>query len=520
MRLLSRLTVALVACLIALAAPSVPAQAQCSGPFIELVPGSGVPGTRLIVQGKQFDAGKFIDIYYDGSLMSEGEKTSASGDFAVSFIIPESCKGDHPIVVEAGTSVGTVERETAFYATPGLMVSPEKGPEGTTVTVTGHGFFKNEDSIDLLYYTDGGYVRAGRDIKADASGYWETTFQIPASSRGEHKIDAQGAFSQTYDVKDATFKVTAGISIDKSSGGVGESVNMTGSRFAPYEKDIQVLFDGQPVVTGIKADGDGAWQETFDLPDMPAGNYTVTAAGDQTPEQDVNALSFEVKPDILLSPTSGHVGTKVTVTGYGFAAAKDASIMYDGTEVTTAETDDQGGFEASFAVPTSEHGEHQVTIGYSDDTEASATFTLESVSPDTPKLISPSQGSRVGLIGRTATPTFQWSEVSDDSGVTYNLQIATSPVVTSTGEFVQPMISASGVIGTNYTVTQVLPHGTYYWIVQAVDGAQNQGGWTAPRSLLVGVIPLWAFIAVIVAVVVLLIALIRALVRRRRYIDW
>jgi hypothetical protein len=517
MRLLSRLTIAVVVCLVALALPSVPAQAQCDGPFIELVPGSGVPGAQLIVQGKQFSPGRYIDIYYDGTLVSEGEQTSASGGFAISFIVPESCKGDHPIVVQAGTSVGTVERETAFYATPGLTVSPDKGPEGTTVTVTGHGFVKDEDGIQLLYYTDGGYDRAGRDIKADANGYWETTFQIPTSDRGEHRIDAQGAFSQTYDVKDASFTVTAEISIDKSSGGVGESITMAGSRFAPYEKDIQVLFDGQPVVTGIKADGQGDWEKTFDLPDLPAGNHTVTAEGEETPEQDVIALSFEIRSNILLSPTTGHVGTNVTVTGYGFAAARNASIMYDGTQVTTAATDDQGNFEASFPVPPSQHGEHQITIGYSSDTEASATFTLESEPPGTPQLTSPADGARVGLIGRTATPTFNWSAVSDDSGVSYSLQIATSPDVAAAGNFSNPMISVTGLTGTNYTATQALPHGTYYWIVRTVDGAQNEGAWTAPRSLRVGFIPLWAFIAIVVAVVVLLIALLRALVRRRRY---
>jgi hypothetical protein len=517
MRLLSRLVISLVVCLVAIVLPSAPAHAQCDGPFIELVPGSGVPGTQLIVEGIQFDAGRHIDIYYDGVLMSEGEKTSATGTFSIAFTVPESCKGDHPILVEVGTSVGTAERETAFYATPGLTVSPERGPQGTNVTVTGHGFIKNEGSIELMYYSGDGYATVGTNIAADAKGYWETSFQIPASGRGAHKIDAQGAFSQTYDVKDATFEVTAGISIDKSSGGVGESITMTGSRFAAYEKNIQILFDGQPVVTGIKADGQGDWEKTFNLPDMPTGNYTVTAAGDQTPAEEVSALTFEVKPGILLSPTTGHVGMNVTVTGYGFAAAKNVSIMYDNTRLTTAATDDQGGFEASFAVPPGQHGGHQVTIGYSAGDVASATFTMESVPPDTPQLILPSDGARVGLIGRTATPAFNWSAVSDASGVSYNLQIATSPDVTAAGNFSNPMVSVTGLTGTSYTVTEVLPHGAYYWIVQAVDGAQNEGAWTAPRLLRVGLLPLWAFIAIIVVVLVLVIALIRAAVRRRRY---
>jgi hypothetical protein len=517
MRLLPILAIALIACFVAIALPSMPAQAVCGGPTIRLSPGSGVPGTQLIVQGENFDPGEYIDIYYDGARVSQGSKTGASGDFAIAFTVPESCKGDHQVLVEVGTSaIGTIELETSFYATPGLTISPAKGPMGTNVTVAGHGFTKNEHSIELMYYTNDAYKTMGRSIIADANGSWGTSFQIPNSVRGEHKIDAQGAVSQDYNVKDATFKVTAGLTIDKSSAGVGENITITGSSFAPYEKGIQILFDGQPVATDIKADSQGDWEKTFDVPDMPTGDYTVTAEGQLTPQEDINPLSFEIEPDIVLSPDQGYVGMNLTVTGYGFAAAKNVSIMYDGNQETTAATDDQGGFETSFPVPESRHGEHQITIGYSASNVASATFILESDPPDTPQLISPAVGSRVGLRGRV-TPTFEWSAVSDESGVYYSLQIATTATVTATGEFADPIFSAAGLAGTSDTITKALPQGTYYWIVQAVDGAENAGGWTTPRSFRVGLLPLWAFIAIIVAIVVLIVAVIRALVRKRRY---
>jgi hypothetical protein len=519
MRLLSRLAIVLTISLAVIALPSVPVQAICGGPAVHLVPGSGVPGTQLIVQGEHFDADKYVDVYYDGTLISEGTKTSASGDFSIPFTIPESCKGDHPIVVDVGTnSIGTIELKTSFYATQGLMVTPDKGPEGTTVTVTGHGFMKNEDGIELMYYTDeDSYQKVAEDIEADANGYWETSFDIPASDRGGHRIDARGNFSQTYDVKDVSFTVTASISLDKSSGGVGEGITMTGSRFGPYERDIQILFDGQPVATGIRADGDGDWDETFHVPGMAAGNHTVTAKGEYTSEQGVVGLSFEIRPDIVLAPDEGYVGMNVTVTGHGFAAEKNVSIMYDGSQRTTGTTDGRGDFEVSFSVPPSQHGDHEITIGYSATSAASATFTLESDPPDVPQLVSPSSGARVGFVGRVAAPTLQWSAVSDESGVYYNLQIATSPDVTAAGEFVNPMVAVKGLTATSYTATEALPHGTYYWIVQAVDGAQNQGDWTPPRSLRIGLMYLWVFIVIVVAIVVLIIALSRALVRRRRY---
>jgi hypothetical protein len=201
----------------------------------------------------------------------------------------------------------------------------------------------------------------------------------------------------------------------------------------------------------------------------------------------------------------------LTVMGRGFAANEDVNINYEDEERATATTNDKGSFEASFSVPESKYGERQVTAGYAADNAASAIFTMESEPPPVPKLVSPPDGGKV-------TPTFEWSEVSDDSGVRYNLQIANSANITATGEFADnPIFSVEGLVGTNYTLeeTDALPYGTYYWIVQAVDGAENESGWTAARSFRTGLLPKWALIAIIVAIVVLIGALIRSLVIRR-----
>jgi len=187
--------------------------------------------------------------------------------------------------------------------------------------------------------------------------------------------------------------------------------------------------------------------------------------------------------------------------------------MYDDSQIVTVETNDQGSFDVSFPVPQSKYGEHQVTAGYTGSNAANAIFTMESDPPDTPELISPPEGSRVGLIGRRVTPTLEWSEVSDDSGVRYSLQLATSANFTASSV----IASATDLTETSYTMTEALPYGTYYWIVQAVDGAENESGWTAAHSFRVGLMPLWGFIAAIAAAVVLLVALIRALLKRRMY---
>jgi len=524
MHLLPRLLVIFVICLISLTLPAAPAQAICVPWDIELSPEFGPPGTEVEVYGHDFTEDTLVDIYYDGVLVAT-DRTDSEGEFTIIITIPEDSSG--PYRVLANLAYTTADRY--FVVRPGLTVSPEKGPLGTNVTVKGQGFAKNEEAIELMYYLNGSYKTIESNIMADARGSWGTSFQIPSSTRGEHKLDAQGAESKLYEVGDATFRVTAEISIDKPSGIVGDTVTMTGSRFSASEKDITVLLDSQAVATDIQANSKGEWEASFTVPEMPAGEYIVTADGEQTRKEDISELSFEIKSNTALSSDEGHVGMDLTVTGCGFAANEEVVILYDDSQVATAETDDKGNFEASFSVPESKHGEHEVrakltgsTNNTADlETNASAVFTMESDPPPVPTLISPSDRIRLGFMGEV-TPTFEWSEVSDDSGVTYSLQIAVSADVNATGEFVDPMVSVTNLAETSYTVTEALPYGTYYWIVQAVDGAENGSDWAANHSFRVGLLPLWGLILVIVVAAVLLILLIRALVVRRTiyYDGW
>jgi len=501
------LLIVLALCLISIALPPAPAQAACPAYGITLTPKYGPPGTVVTVTGHDFGEDYLVDIYYDGNLIAS-DYTDNRGNFIITFTIPEGCAGEYEVRARVNHDV-----HTYFTVKPGLTITPDKGPIGTTVTVTGQGFAKNEDGIELRYFlTSDTYEAVVRRITANANGSWQTSFQVPLSGRGEHKIDAEGAVSRHFDVKDAIFRVTAELSLDKSAGIVGESVTVMGSKFAPYEKNIQVLFNGQTIIKGIKADSKGEWHATFDMPDMAGGNYTVTARGDLTLIQDIVPLSFEVKPRLTLSPTEGHVDTEVTVIGQGFAASTDIIIKYDGQQVVTTQTSDKGSFEASFAVPKSQHGERVVTVGYSADNVASAIFTMESDPPPTPQLISPARGSRLGFWDRV-TPILEWSEVSDQSGVRYSLQLASSADFSTESV----IASAADLADTSYTPAEALPMGTYYWRVKAVDGAENESGWSTAFSFRVGLMPRWGFIVIGVVILLFFIALIRAAIIRRRY---
>jgi len=506
MRWLSKLLVVSILCLVAIAIPAAPAQAICLPYGIELTPSWGFPGTNVTVYGHDFADDKLVEINYDGNPIKTC-RTGSSGNFTLNFTVPEDCSGQYRVLAD----VGYAKVDAYFTVKPGLRVSPQEGPAGTNATVKGQGFARNEEGIELMYYLNDHYDTVAGNITANATGSWETSLQIPSSTRGKHKIDAQGAVSRSFEVIDATFRVTAEINLAESSGSAGDAITMTGSRFSVSESGIRILFDGKAVATGIKANSKGEWTAEFKVPDMPAGNYIVTAEGEQTRKEDVGKLNFELTWGIVLSPSQGHAGMNVTVTGHGFAVNQDVDVMYDGNQVTTAGTDDKGNFVASFAVPESQHGDHSVTAGYAGGNDGTAIFTMESNHPDMPVPTSPANGGRLGFMSGVV-PTFEWSEVSDDSGVRYSLQIATSD------DFAAPSIIASftDLSETSYTLNETLPNGTYYWMVQTVDRAENESGWTAVRSFRVGLLPRWGFILVIaVAGAALLAFLIRALLRRR-----
>jgi hypothetical protein len=499
MRLLFRAAIVLIICLVAIALPAAPAQAQAE--HIALHPGSGYVGEEVYITGTNFTDDDYW-VYYESEdgwveVLDRYDCEVDSHDLfrTEDFLIPESCKGDHEIRVCNSHSPSSSYRVAYAYFTvkPKIEItspSTAKGPVGTNVTVKGLGFAEDEENVELWY--DGEVIED--DIPVDEDGSWEWTFQVPPSARGSHKIDADGDESQDYEVGDAIFEVTPAIDIldeplgsivDEPFGSVGDSITMTGSGFHADDRYIKILFAGGEAETEpeiIRANEDGYWEASFEVPEMPTDEYSVTAEGQYT--KDVAAITFEIRPGLGLSPSQGHVGTSLTVTGGGFATSKDVDVRYDGNKMATGRTNSKGSFTVTFDVPESRHGARQVSAEVDGVVEATAVFTMESDRPDVPELISPPDENRVGFIGKVR-PTFEWSAVSDESGVRYSLQIAGSANFTAAG-FADPVVSRKDIVGTNYTLnaTEALPYGTYHWIVQAVDGAENESGWTEAGSFL------------------------------------
>jgi len=500
--------------------------------------GKGYVGDEITIYG-DYD-GSPVWIYYElynkdeddwpyWKVSGDYDEIGKVYDYDKDIEIPESCMGEHEIRVcyddDPDKEIETLE----FSVYPSIEIDEGEGPAGTEVEVTGFGWDENESEIKIRFYLkdpgtahldDDDYyeVVASKEIKVDDYGSWEgVTFKVPPSSKGNHWIYAVG--DKADDIEDdeiggVKFEVMPGISLDKESGGFGETITVTGSGFGKSESGIQILFDGTSVAKNIKADDDGLWTGTFEVPEAAKGKYDITAKGASTPQGDIDEVEFEVKPGLKLEPTEGHVGTSLTISGGGFPANKSVTVTYDGVSKGSSTTSSKGSFSGiSFEAThtqTTHTVEHPVVATY-DTTTLTLNFTMESLAPAKPTLSLPVNASRVGLFGKQ-TATFEWAAVTDDSGVSYNLQVATS------ADFAQVLISKGGLSEASYTLTkeEALAYGTYYWRVKAIDGAQNDSGWTTAYSFKSGLLPLWAFIAIVALIVVLIGALVFVFGIRRR----
>ncbi len=332
---------------------------RLSAVSLTLNPSRGTVGTEVTIPA--------ICTYGDGSYYvywEEADQLLAQGEIdegciSITFTVPEAARGKHKITMKVGDDSFWNE----FTIVPSISLSANEGIVGSNLAVTGKGFGSNESGITITY--DDSPAETG--VTASSKGSWESTFKVPASSRGEHIIDAGGTTPAT-EVNDQTFAVTPQISITPTSGWVGTVISIAGTGFSSAETNITVTYDGLAAKTGINSDITGSWQSSFSIFTSAKGSHKIDAYGAVTPEADVAEVTFIVSPAIRLGLVSGHLGGAIRagdslwVSGVGFETNEAGiQVTFDGTLVISGLiADARGSWSAQLAVPPSTSGEHTV----------------------------------------------------------------------------------------------------------------------------------------------------------------
>lgn len=262
---------------------------------------------------------------------------------------------------------------------------------------------------------------------------------------------------------------------------------------------ITLLLDGEDITSSATAGGssvtftpaealeDGEYTVELTVPDN-AGNVATLSWSFM-----VDTVSPAVEVDISPSPcnTSTDTGTIEFVLTFDedmYTETEGLSVTFgDGHEVTgnwTTFRKWEGTFDTSSWSGTD--GEKILTVSGAQDVagnvmeDETSTFYLDLTAPDAPTLTSPADGS---VSADEAKPSFEWSPVTDDSGVSYVIEISTDETFAT-----EPYILEE-VTGTSFTPSEALPNDEFFWRVKAVDGAENESGWSDVWSVEIDAFP-------------------------------
>jgi len=443
----------------------------------------------IYFSSEEADTGDDIDdevVNYES--LKSGVEVDEDGDFRQKVKVPDELtdgEDDEDVVrgtyyvyvtMEGSDRIRAVAEFTVIAA--GITIDETEGLVDTEVEITGFDFDDRKE-ITVEYDGDEIPIEAGDD-ETDSDGDFEATILIPESAAGEHTIKV---IDESDNEAEIVFTVEPEITINPSSGTTGERATINGTGFADGE-DVTIKFDGDEVATG-DTNTNGSFTIAFDIPAVGAGTYDVEAKDD---DNNSASTEFAIASNISIGPVTsqsspGYVGMDITISGIGFKPNTTITITYASTPVvftTTSAAD--GSFSYAFEVPASEPGEHTITA--TDGTNSlGVTFFMESEAPDIPQPLLPEMDTKP-----ERPITFDWLNVTDPSGVTYILQVATDQ------NFANIILQKEGLTESEYTMTvtedealeSTKKDAPYLWRIRAVDGAGNESGWTGAGSFDVG----------------------------------
>jgi len=472
------LAIAVILALMTIAKPVTPALAGT----VTVSPASGPVATTIAISGTNFIGTTYQITFGYGTAFSQiiGGGTVVGGAITpTSFVIPKIPGGEYTIRIQTFGDENET-RIATFTLTPEITLDKSSGFVGDEVIVDGNGFAAS--SSTTIYFG----TKDVATTTTNANGeFADTAFIVPEGYNGSHTVEAQDAAGNSVT---ASFSTRQSIAITPITGASGTVATVSGTGFRA-KNPITVTFDVLAVTTTpplVTTNDYGSFTATLPVPVIVNGTYKVNA----TDGTNKASTDFTVLAGTSISPTTteaspGHVGMELNVTGTGFTVGVKVIITYGDKEVATAIVESNGTFSATFGVPPSKHGTHTIVAAdpINPANTRQFTFIMESDPPPIPASALPEEG-----IKTEAQAHFDWEGVSDPSGVTYTLQVA------SDDRFTEPSIvlKKDGLTESEYTLTEeerlesVKKETPYYWRVKTIDGAANESSWSTPGSFYVG----------------------------------
>jgi len=283
--------------------PTITSLSSTSGPF----------GQQVTITGSNFiQLSQGAEVMFNGTVASQSSITATT----IVVSVPSGASSGNVTAQMVLTTTAAVSNGVNFtVTTPSIsVVSPSSGPIGIPLTIAGAGFgsTKGTSTVTILGAT------------ATPSSWSNTAIVVPvpaAAQSGSVTVSVNGLTSNS-----GAFTLNTGPGIDSlspTSGPPGTPVKITGTSFGSPQGSV--TFNGS-LATATTWNNTTVWAVV--PPGATTGNIVLTASQS---EQPTNGMLFTVTSPTLsvtsTSPSSGLVGTSVTVTGSGFGSTQGTSTV-------------------------------------------------------------------------------------------------------------------------------------------------------------------------------------------------
>jgi hypothetical protein len=447
------------------------------------VTASGKAGDTITLTGKNFTTGSTIaaigSIDFGGAplaagtvstalpytLISKDQGDSLLNDFVVKVLIPSTAKaGINQVKV---TDAGAVSaKATIEVVGRSVTITPDSGPPGTKVTITGSGFPKSiatnvlntanivgGTAVTGLYTNSSGEL-PGHDTYKIPSSATAGTVTLTVSIRGADGADATGSDK---------FTVTArALTVVPSSGPRGTAVLVTGTKFTA---------GGTVAANAVIVDGVATTHTMRNLPSsgsIPAISITIpTGAGIGskyvTLTDNMSLLGktkFTVtQPTVSLGLATANIGQNVPVTGAGWLPNTSVTVTLKSGSTAVATSvvvsDGSGGIDTTVLVPSTVYSGSSVTLNVSAADSKSNTGSAKTLlSIPGPKISLSASEANVGDVVDVTASGF--SPLSALSVLTIGgADVRTGVVTTDSQGGLVTSFTVPGIIGSNIVTVAI-----------------------------------------------------------------
>jgi hypothetical protein len=282
-----------------------------------LSPSSGPVGAVVTITGTNFGATQ-------GTSTAVFDKTTATptawSNTSIQVPVPTGAATGNVVITVSGVASNGVS--FTVLPTPSITsLTPTSAAVGVSVTIAGTNFGSSQGTSTVMF----------NGTTATPTTWANASIKVPVpvgATTGNIVVTVNGVASNG--VSFTVLPTPSITSLTPSSGPVGAVVTIAGTNFGATQGTSTVVFDKTTATPT-------AWNSTSIQVPVPTGaatgNVVVTVSGVAS-----NGVSFTVLPTpsiTSLTPTSGAVGTSVTIKGTNFGTSQGtSSVTFNGTTAT------------------------------------------------------------------------------------------------------------------------------------------------------------------------------------------